>query len=205
MHTGEKPFVCKYPSCGKRFSRKDNCDQHYANHLRVKQRIPNAHVTASKRVKRKISSVTADDLEQLDSPATAALLSQTSGEKLVGDDLERLSEAAKLLLAMKYRVRLEDSSQSKSQNVTELLPPSTPPASAHSSSDATPKFNQPLPTPTSIERLPHRNYFIPLPESPSLSSGTLNRQTSEAIKPVIQPKPSNPFFIPKMEPDPDKD
>lgn len=32
MHTGEKPFVCPFPGCGSRFSRNDNCMQHYKTH-----------------------------------------------------------------------------------------------------------------------------------------------------------------------------
>ncbi|CUS21565.1 LAQU0S03e05468g1_1 [Lachancea quebecensis] len=34
IHTGEKNHVCPHPGCGQRFSRHDNCVQHYKTHLR---------------------------------------------------------------------------------------------------------------------------------------------------------------------------
>ncbi|CCK72169.1 C2H2-type zinc finger protein KNAG_0J00870 [Huiozyma naganishii CBS 8797] len=38
IHTGEKNYVCPHESCGQRFSRHDNCIQHYRTHLKKKQR-----------------------------------------------------------------------------------------------------------------------------------------------------------------------
>lgn len=34
IHTGEKNHLCRYPGCGQRFSRHDNCLQHYRIHLK---------------------------------------------------------------------------------------------------------------------------------------------------------------------------
>ncbi|SCU83923.1 LAMI_0C05358g1_1 [Lachancea mirantina] len=34
IHTGEKNHVCPYEGCGQRFSRHDNCVQHFKTHLR---------------------------------------------------------------------------------------------------------------------------------------------------------------------------
>jgi uncharacterized Zn-finger protein len=34
IHTGAKPFPCKFPGCGKSFSRCDNRDTHYQTHLK---------------------------------------------------------------------------------------------------------------------------------------------------------------------------
>jgi uncharacterized Zn-finger protein len=34
IHTGAKPFSCKFPGCGKSFSRCDNRDTHYQTHLK---------------------------------------------------------------------------------------------------------------------------------------------------------------------------
>ncbi|CEP61173.1 C2H2-type zinc finger protein LALA0_S02e08350g [Lachancea lanzarotensis] len=35
IHTGEKNHVCPHAGCGQRFSRHDNCVQHYKTHLRA--------------------------------------------------------------------------------------------------------------------------------------------------------------------------
>ncbi|AGO13896.1 AaceriAGR031Wp [[Ashbya] aceris (nom. inval.)] len=34
IHTGEKNHTCHFPGCGQRFSRHDNCLQHYRTHLK---------------------------------------------------------------------------------------------------------------------------------------------------------------------------
>ncbi|AAS54520.1 AGR031Wp [Eremothecium gossypii ATCC 10895] len=34
IHTGEKNHACHFPGCGQRFSRHDNCLQHYRTHLK---------------------------------------------------------------------------------------------------------------------------------------------------------------------------
>lgn len=35
IHTGEKNHVCPFEGCGQRFSRHDNCVQHYRTHLKT--------------------------------------------------------------------------------------------------------------------------------------------------------------------------
>lgn len=37
IHTGVKNHTCSYPGCGAKFSRHDNCMQHYKTHLKVKK------------------------------------------------------------------------------------------------------------------------------------------------------------------------
>lgn len=37
-HTGEKPFGCKYPGCGKRFARPDQLSRHQGVHARKEER-----------------------------------------------------------------------------------------------------------------------------------------------------------------------
>jgi len=42
LHTGERPFACEVPGCGKTFNRSDNLKQHILTHLKVKApRKPN--------------------------------------------------------------------------------------------------------------------------------------------------------------------
>ncbi|KAI8066973.1 uncharacterized protein B0P05DRAFT_639736 [Gilbertella persicaria] len=36
VHTGERPYVCHFPSCGKSFSRSDNFHAHYRTHTKIK-------------------------------------------------------------------------------------------------------------------------------------------------------------------------
>ena len=38
IHTGEKNYTCSYEGCGQKFSRHDNCLQHYRTHLKKQQR-----------------------------------------------------------------------------------------------------------------------------------------------------------------------
>jgi len=38
IHTGEKNHTCPHDGCGQKFSRHDNCIQHYRTHLRKKSR-----------------------------------------------------------------------------------------------------------------------------------------------------------------------
>lgn len=38
IHTGEKNYTCPYEGCNQRFSRHDNCLQHYRTHLKKQQR-----------------------------------------------------------------------------------------------------------------------------------------------------------------------
>ncbi len=34
IHTGEKPFICDYPNCGKQFRERGNLNSHYKKHLK---------------------------------------------------------------------------------------------------------------------------------------------------------------------------
>jgi uncharacterized Zn-finger protein len=62
IHTGEKNYTCPYAGCFARFSRQDNCMQHYRTHLGSNTR-PRAKGGASKQKK-----ATAADLPALASP-----------------------------------------------------------------------------------------------------------------------------------------
>ena len=34
IHTGEKPFICNYPNCGKKFRERGNLNSHYKKHFK---------------------------------------------------------------------------------------------------------------------------------------------------------------------------
>ena len=43
IHTGEKNHACPYNNCKQRFSRQDNCLQHYRTHFKNNNGVPKQH------------------------------------------------------------------------------------------------------------------------------------------------------------------